>query len=729
MADLGRLLAPRSIAVVGASPDSSVLRGRLTRTLLLHPYAGGVHLVSRSHPEILGHVTRPSLAAIGEPIDLAVVLAPAAAVPDALEEAAACGIGAAVVVASGFAEEGSAEGRALQARIAEIAARHDLAVMGPNSEGYVNAALGLCPTFSPVCDAPLEAEPWGSEMFGSLAIVAQSGALGFGFFDLALQRGLPVSHVITTGNEVCLGLDDYLEWLLDSTDAAAFALFVEDVRDGPRFMKLAERALDERRPIALAKVGASEAGGRSAVSHTGALAGSDAAYEAVFRRLGMARARGMDELIDTAAALARWRHMPPAGRRVGIASSSGGAAGWLADVCTGEGLEVPLLDPAARARIDAVLPPYGSSANPVDATAQAIYRVGYAGFIEMLASAGNVDTVAMVSTLKSTRIVEAEREALAVASRAVEKPVVMWSYTTPVPLSREIVTRAGIPIMATMESAARALVALDRYGRAVARRGAVSPPPPRANAAVAARLAAGGQVLCEALAREVLAAWGLPVGRAELAADAAAAVAAWRAFGGPVALKLQSPDLPHKTEAGGVRLGLDSSEDVAGAFADILTAAQRHAPDAQVLGVLAQPMAAEGIEMIVGTRHDERFGPMVLVGLGGILAEIIGDTMLRPAPVTVAEAYEMIAGLRGARVLQGVRGRPPADTGALAELVAAVSCLAVAHGEAIAEIDLNPVIVHVHGLTLADALIVGAPPLDKADRAVPTGGCHDTGAQ
>jgi acyl-CoA synthetase (NDP forming) len=725
---LGRLLAPRSVAVVGASPDGSVLRGRLTRTLLLHPFAGTVHLVSRSHPEILGRATLPSLSAIDVPVDLAVVLTPAAAVPDALEEAAACGIGAAVVIASGFAEEGSAEGRAMQAQIAEIAARHDMAVMGPNSEGFVNAALGLCPTFSPVCDVPLEAEPWGAEMFGSLAIVAQSGALGFGFFDLALQRGLPVSHVITTGNEACLGLDDYLEWLLDSTDAAAFALFVEDVRDGPRFMKLAERALDERRPIALAKVGASEAGGRSAVSHTGALAGSDAAYEAVFRRLGVARARGMDELIDTAAALARWRHMPPAGRRVGIASSSGGAAGWLADVCTGEGLEVPLLDPAARARIDAVLPPYGSSANPVDATAQAIYRVGYAGFIEMLASAGNVDMVAMVSTLKSTRIVEAERETLAVASRAATKPVVMWSYTTPAPLSREIVTRAGIPVMATMENAARALVALDRFGSAIARRGVPPAPPPRADAAVAVRLEADGPVLCEAVAREVLAAWGLPVGAAELATDAAAAVAAWRAFGGPVALKLQSPGVPHKTEAGGVRLGLDDSEDVAEAFEGILAAARRHAPDAELLGVLVQPMAAEGVEVIVGARHDVRFGPMVLVGLGGILAETIGDTVLQPAPVTAAEAREMIAGLRGARVLQGVRGRPPADTAALAELVAAVSGLAAAHGEAIAEIDLNPVIVHERGLTLADALIVGVLPLDKPGRAVPTGNDHDTGA-
>lgn len=696
--------------MVGASPDESVLRGRLTRTVLLHPYPGTIHLVSRSHGEILGRRTAPSLAALGEAVDLAVVLAPAAAVPDTLEEAAAAGIAAAVVVASGFAEEGSTEGRALQDRVAAIARRTGMAVMGPNSEGFVNTALRLCPTFSPVLDDPFDDAPWGAEAFGSLAIVAQSGALGFGLYDIARSRGLPVSHVVTTGNEASLGLNDYLEYLLDCTDAAAFVLFVEDVRDGPRFMALARRALGERRPIALAKVGASEAGNRSAISHTGSLAGSDAAHEAVFARYGIARARGMDELVDMAAVLARFRNLPPSGRRVGIASSSGGAGGWLADICSGEGLEVPELDSVARARIDAVLPSYGSSANPVDATAQAILKVGYAGFIDLMERAGNVDMVAMVSTLKSTRIAAAERETLPAVGHAVTKPVVMWSYTKPAPLSLEVAMRSGIPVMTTMQTAARALAALESYGRAAATKEAHPAPVSRA---VGTRLAVAGPVLCEAEARQVLADWGIATGPARLAGDAAEAVEAWHAMGGPVALKVQSADLPHRTEAGGVLLGCDDADAVERGFDQVMTAARRHAPHARLLGVLVQPMAPPGVEVIVGTTRDARFGPMVLVGLGGIFAEVLRDTALAPAPVSGEQARAMIEGLKGAPLLQGARGRPPADVGALARLVAQVSALASAHRDTIAGIDLNPVIVHAAGLSIADALLV-CTPLDKA---------------
>lgn len=696
MVDLTPLLAPASVAIVGASCDELTLRGRLTHTMLQHPFRGRLHLVSRSRSTILNRPTAPSLSAIGESIDLAVLLVPASAVAEALEEAGRCGIGAAAVIASGFAEERGQNGAALQREITEVARHHGILLNGPNSEGFVVPASGLAPTFSPVLDQPLPEAVWGESMFRPLSIIAQSGALGFGLYEIARHKGLPVGHVITTGNEACLSVCDYLEHLLDHGDEGAFVLYVEEIRDGRRFMALARRALVEGRPITLAKSGVSEAGRRSAISHTGALAGSDSVYDAVFRRLGVARADGMEELVDIAAAFARYVPCQrPEGRRIGIASSSGGAAAWFADACVSTGLEVPTLDAASRARIDPLLPSYGSSANPVDATAQAIYPVGYAGFIAILSESSSVDMVGLVATLRATTIMERDSGKLA-------KPAVMWSYTIPARESMEIAARAGVPLMADMRHAARALSALADHAEAFHASMAPFNEPPGPIPDLSKRRG----VLCETEAREVLSSGGIPVGPAELATSADEAVAALRRFERPVALKAQSPDVPHKSDFGAVVLGLSDEEAVRTAYRNILDDILASFPAAELRGVLVQPMAEPGVETIVGSMTDPTFGPIVLVGLGGILAESLRDFALSPAPVGEAEARAMIDQLRGSSLFAGARGQPPADTEALVALVVRVSALAMAHHDRIAEIDLNPVIVQEHGLTLADALIV-----------------------
>ena len=703
MVDLNALLAPASVAIVGASADELTLRGRLTHTMLMHPYPGRLHLVSRSRSAILDRPTVPSLTAIGEPIDLAVLLVPASVVAKALEEAGRCGVCAAAVIASGFAEEQGQAGAVLQRKIKDVARHHGILLNGPNSEGFVVPARGLAATFSPVLDSPLPDAVWGEAMFRPLSIIAQSGALGFGLYEIARHKGLPVDHVITTGNEACLDVCDYLEHVLDHGDAGVFVLYVEEIRDGRRFMALARRALIEGRPIALAKSGVSEAGRRSAISHTGALAGSDSVYDAVFRRLGIARAGGMEELIDIAATFARYIPCQrPEGRRIGIASSSGGAAAWFADSCVSTGLDVPALDAVTRARIDPLLPSYGSSANPVDATAQAIHAVGYAGFIEILSESSSVDMVAQVATLGTTKIMERESGKLAAVSRRLAKPAVMWSYTIPARRSIEIAARAGVPLMTDMRHAARALAALADHTEAL--HTGVAPfdelPDPVPN------LSENRVVLCEAEAREVLSACGVPAGPAELVTSPEAAVAAWRRFERPVALKAQSPDIPHKSEIGAVALDLSDEAAVRAACQTILDNVLTSSPTAELRGVLVQPMADPGVETIVGSVTDPTFGPTVMVGIGGLFAENLRDFVLSPAPVDEAEARAMIGRLKGASLFAGGRGRPPVDTEALAALIVRVSSMAMAHNNRIVEIDLNPVIVQARGLTLADALIV-----------------------
>ena len=703
MVDLRALLAPASVAIVGASADELTLRGRLTHTMVMHPYPGPLYLVSRSRSTILDRPTVPSLTAVDEPIDLAVLLVPASAVAETLEEAGRCGVRAATVIASGFAEEQGQAGTVLQRRIRDVARHHGILLNGPNSEGFVVPARGLAATFSPVLDRSLPEAVWGETMFRPLSIIAQSGALGFGLYEIARHKGLPVDHVITTGNEACLDVCDYLEHVLDHGDAGVLVLYVEEIRNGRRFMALARRALIEGRPIALAKSGVSEAGRRSAISHTGALAGSDSVYDAVFRRLGIARAGGMEELIDIAATFARYiPRQRPEGRRIGIASSSGGAAAWFADSCVSTGLDVPALDADSRARIDPLLPSYGSSANPVDATAQAIYAVGYAGFIEILSESPSIDMVAQVATLGTTKIMERESGKLAAVSRRLAKPTVMWSYTIPARRSIEIAARAGVPLMADMRHAARAMAALADHAEAF--HASMAPfnelPDPIPNPS------GNGVVLCEAEAREVLSSCGVPVGPAELAASPEAAVSAWRRFERPVALKVQSPHIPHKSDIGAVALDLSDEAAVRAAYRKVLDNVLTSSPTAELRGVLVQPMADPGVETIVGSVTDPTFGPMVMVGLGGLFAETLRDFVLSPAPVDEAEARAMIGRLKGASLFAGTRGRPPSDTEALVALIVRVSTVTLARNNHIAEIDLNPVIVQAHGLTVADALIV-----------------------
>ena len=712
-AGLAALLSPRVVAVVGASPDPSILRGRTLKVMRAHAFAGRIYPVSRRHAEVQGLAAFPSVADIPEPVDLAVLIIPAAEVPAELERCAQAGVRAVLVLASGFAEEPAGAGAALQARIAEIARRRGIVVCGPNSEGFANLATGLCPTFSPVLEGPQPAHAGGAR----LAVVSQSGGVGFSFLDRGRPRGLAFSHVVTTGNEACLDCFDVVEHLLDEGEASVFLLFLEAIRNAATFRRVAARALAAGKPIVVSKIGASEAGRRAAASHTGALAGEHEVYRALFRRYGVIECADADAMLDVAAGFARYGDRLPAGRRVGIATASGGAGGWLADACAAEGLELPELEPAARARIDAHLPSYGSSRNPVDGTAQAVRTLGYAELARMVSLSERVDAVVSVVSARSSETLEKERERLASLARESVKPVLVWSYTLPAAESARVLAEAGLPLYTSMRGCARALAAMAAYRarrEQVLRTQAAPPAPDPARAArVATRLkaaaarAAGG-ALAEHEAAALLAEYGVRTPAARLATSEDEAAAAAAALGSAVALKVQSSDLPHKTDAGAVALGVAGEAAVREAHARILAAARRHAPRARIDGVLVQRMAPPGREMIAGIKVDPTFGPMVLAGFGGVDVETLRDAALAPLPLGRDEARELVDSLRGRALLEGTRGRPPADVDAFVELLVALGAFAADHAERIAEVDLNPVLLHARGegATAVDALIV-----------------------
>jgi acetate---CoA ligase (ADP-forming) len=716
MPDLGALLWPRTVALVGASADAESLRGRILKVMRGHAFAGKLCPVSRSSAEVLGLKAYPSIADLPEPADLAVIIIPAKHVAEELERCGKADVKSAVVLSSGFAEAPGAEGAGMQAEIRAIARRYDMAVMGPNSEGFANTANNLCPTFSPAMEAGDRPLLPAGRPRGQLAVMAQSGGIGFAFFDHGRARELSFRYIVTTGNEACLEVLDFADFILDEGKTDALLLLLEDIKSPETFRRVAEKALRTGKPLIVNKIGQSQAGVRAAASHTAALAGEYAAYQAMFQRYGLIEGGDLGEMVDFAAGFLAWGSRLPLGRRVGICTASGGGGGWMADACVAAGLEVPELDGATRRRIDEHLPAYGTSQNPVDATAQAAAKIGYAGLAGLVAPSPAVDGLIIVMTGRNPHNLERQKEALARLAAETTKPILMWSYTLPAPRSVEILSEAGYPLYTGIQTCARTMRAMANY-RALRER-FLRPIEVRSRlasdkAGAKAALAAADGVLCEWDARPILARYGIGTNSlGTLASSGEEAVAAAKGLGGTVALKVQSPDILHKTEAGAVALGLHSPQQVGAAYARVLASAKRHAPTARILGVLVQPMAPPGREVILGIKRDATFGPLLMVGLGGVQVEILKDVAMAPVPLAPGEARVLLSRLKGAALLEANRGAPPADVDALVELMVRLSQLAADHAGAIAEIDLNPVLVHEcgKGVSVVDALIVKGLP-------------------
>ena len=606
----------------------------------------------------MGLKAYPSIADLPTPADLAILIIPAQHVPAELERCGKAGVRSAVVLSSGFAEAVGGDGAGLQDEMRAIAKRYGMAVMGPNSEGFANTAAALCPTFSPAVE-PSERPllPQGRER-GQLAVIAQSGGIGFSFFDHGRAKELAFRYVVTTGNEACLDTLDFADFILDEGKVSALLMLLEDVKSPDSFRRVAEKALKAGVPIIVNKIGQSEAGMRAAASHTAALAGSYDAHRAMFQRYGLIEGRDLGEMVDIAAGFVAFGSRLPAGKRVGICTASGGGGGWMADACTAAGLEVPQLDAATRAKIDVHLPAYGTSQNPVDATAQALHKIGYAGLARFVVESPSVDSVIVVMTARNAANLERQREAmtqLAAETAQAHPAVELHAAGAGVGEAPE---RSRLPAFhrhsklrphdardGRLPGAARAVPAPDRGARAVrcgSRRCAKGARGSRPDA-----LRVGGAADPGGLRHRI---------EQTRASWRTARMLRWlrrEKIGGAVALKVQSPDIVHKTEAGAVALNLVGADAVRTAYARVLGNALRAVPNARVLGVLVQPMAAPGREVILGVKRDATFGPMLMVGLGGVQR---GGVQGRGAGAAAAERR------RRARHAGPAQGRAAAGT-------------------------------------------------------------------
>jgi acyl-CoA synthetase (NDP forming) len=712
MPDLRPLLSPKSIAIVGAAADDTI-RGRLTKQLIEHRFDGPIYPVTRSQSEVLGHKAYRSVADLPEAVDLAVVVVPAAHVISTIEQCGAKGIPAAVIISSGFGEEKSEEAAQRDAELRAVAERTGMAICGPNSEGLVNPLRPLVATFSPVFhDASMPLLPATSKA-RPIAVSCQSGALTFSFLSRGQSRQLKFTTQVSSGNQTILEAHDYIEAALDSGAADIFLVYLEGIRQPARFRAVADKAAKAGKPLIVAKVGRSDAGRRAAASHTGALAQSGAIDDAMFRHHGIIRGEDIDHMIDVAAAFAFCKL--PKGNRVAIITGSGGSAVWMADILSAHGLEVPELEADLQAKIMAMLPSYASALNPIDATAQAIGAVGYKPIVELVRQSKRIDTILLISSVANETTAKKRADELAGTVDETELPILMATYTTATPGALAAFAEVGIPCYTSMPSCARSIKALVDYAkfqRRIATRAASAQTTPTVRATVGKALTESGPVLTEIASKALLAAYGmkrvpefLATGEDD-ASEAAMRIAS--ETGGAVALKVQSPDIVHKTEAGAVLLGLSGDAAVREGYRSVLARARAAHAGAKIDGVLVQAMARRGQEIILGITRDPAFGPMLMVGLGGIHVEVLKDVAFAPVPLSPEEASALIGELNGAALLDGVRGAKPSDKAALVELMVALSRFAADHADQIAEIDLNPVIVHEagEGLSVVDALIV-----------------------
>ncbi len=710
--NIGALLNPKTVAIIGAAPKGQGIRGRIMEVLTAHPYKCKLFPVSRNLPEVQGLQAYPSIEECPEPVDLAIFCIPAKFVAAELERCGKAGVKAAIIISSGFSEEPGEAGAKMQSELRVIADRYGMAVNGPNSEGYTNFETSFCPTFSPAVVPSGVALMPDHLSNGRIAVVAQSGGMGFAFYDRGRPKEMAFNYVITTGNEACLEIFDYVEYLIDEGKTDAFCLLIEDVKTPATFKRVAEKALRAGIALVVNKIGKTDAGARAAASHTAALAGSYASFQALARHYGLIEGNSLEEMVDIAQGFLAWKGRMPAGKRVGICTASGGGGGWMADTCLQHGLEVPTLDVATRATIDPLLPSYGTSQNPVDGTAQAVRQLGYGGMASLVLASPVIDGIVVVMSGRAAEHLVHEAGKLAELRKSSPKPILMWSYTLPAAESVKVLSECGYPLFTNMQHAVitmRAMADWQAHRVRFLARSTAKISGSTARRKVADLLAGDGDVMTEAEAKPVLAAYGIGTTAAEkLVQTREAAIAAAKALGKSVALKVQSPDILHKTEAGAVALNARTPDEAGAAFDKVMTAARKYAPKAKIQGVLVQAMAEKGHEVILGINRDPHFGPMLMLGLGGIHVEVLRDVAFAPVPLTADDAQGLIGRLKGAGVLDAHRGQPAADKAALVDLIVRLSQLADDHAEDIAEIDLNPVIVHAEGkgATIADALIV-----------------------
>ena len=692
------MLRPNSIAVVGVSPQANSAGATVVANVIASSYSGALHIVSRNASEIDGRACLKTVDELPEGVDLVVCTVPRVAVRETIEACVRRKAHAAVVFASGFAELGYA-GRREQDEIAKIAADRGIALLGPNCLGFTNYVDGLGISFAGrSTPEPLEPGP-------AVAVVAQSGAL-MGHFMLAFgARNLPLTYSVSTGNEAGLGIEDFVEYLANDSSTRAIVLFAEQIRRPRDFLAALSRCRASAKPVILFHTGRGVRARESARSHTGAMAGEYEVMRTFASHAGAVVVESLEELVDGAEILARFPKPFTAG--VGVLTVSGAFCGIALDLCGEIGLDVPRLTAETEATLKSVLPRFAVPGNPLDLTTQPIREPELLGkgLAALLADPGIGSVV--VAIMPGAEPGQAVRylNGLHPAIKNPVKPVVLAMMGDVSPLGEEfsaIVRDSGIVLSRSPERSLRAIARVTEYGRIcavsqnVSRCGPVRqfPPVPRGT-------------MCEYAAKQYLARIGIRVPEGEVAQGVQDAIRIAARIGYPVVLKAQHADLKHKSDMGAVAVGLANEADLRQAWVRVIDRVRAARPDLTVERMLVEKMAAPGVEMILGIKRDPGWGPVLLVGLGGIWTETLKDVRLLPADAAERVILSEMARLKSYALLRGARGSPPRDCAALAKIIALVGDLMLARPE-LTEIDINPLIVYSEGqdAVAADALIV-----------------------
>lgn len=702
--DLTKFFNPGSAAFVGATEDLRKFGGRCFRRMLDFGYQGEIYPVNPKYQSVFGRTCYAGISQLPQTPDHVGIVVPAEHVLPVLEQCVARGVPYATVYTSGFRETGTPAGIALEQRIKDIARRGNIRIMGPNCNGFVSFVHVFCMTTTAALAGPRKAP-------GNIGLIAQSGGLGqINVMYRAHELGLGISHQVSCGNQADLDVLDFVEFMANDPHTDVILMAVESIGDGAKLARVARLAAEREKPIVILKLGRTAEGSRAAASHTGAITGSDEVHSAAFRQFGLIRVNDCNELNQMAMLLRQKRW--PRGRRSAAVAASGGHAVLFADLGATLGIQWPTYSTRTVERLNAVLPAFGAPTNPTDlTTASTGNPEKFAQALKAIADDESVDFVVPIFTANSKGEILAGAE---LVNSTAKPAAILWTgkcnddaALTPVALASQ-----GIPVfrdaLACLNAAS---AAMDYSAHLKSVRAAGNARPPAGADAVRVRelLAKRSErTLGERASREALAAYGFDALNGALAHSAEEAVAIASSLRYPVVLKVESPDIQHKTEAGGVRLNLADDAAVLAAYRTIVENAARHDPNARIDGVLVQKMAPTGLELIMGIVRDATFGPVVSVGLGGIHVEVLRDIAHRVAPIDEVQALAMLKELRAYALLEGVRGAAPRDIAAVVAALTRLSWFAHELGNEISELDLNPVLVleRGQGVRFLDALVV-----------------------
>lgn len=706
---LRAMFGSRRIALVGAS-DTSGWSKLIVDSLDKVGFDGTWVPVHPKHSVAFGRPAAPSLSSMGEAVDLAYILAPQRAVEGVLADAAAAGVRNAVVLAAGYSEAG-AKGVELQERLVDIAVRHQMTLLGPNGLGYINASAKVAPYGLGIPTPPKQ---------GGVGVVLQSGALATTVLNLHRERGVGLSLLVSMGNEAMVRAADVMEYLIEDESTKVISLFLEGIRNAERFTALAARALEAGKPIVALKVGSTPAGQRSAAAHTGAVAGDDAVVDAAFRQFGVIRVASLEELVVTSGLLAEGPVL--SGRRMGVITASGGCNDFIVDRASAEGIEIPKLraDTVKRLRAEAV-PDFGSPDNPVDVTGYGLAddsmsaETPFSAALEAVTADPSIDFVLFMGVYTPESGLDDGHDVLDRQTRHLAQimgrspvPVVPISeaFGSLGPYPREFLDRHGIHLLGGMNLGIGAIGHALRWRERRSKGQVPEQWRPALGAQELGALAGLDGPWPEVAGRALLESAGVPVVPATLAARAEDAVAAAAGLGYPVVLKAHAEGLVHKSDIGGVVVGLDSAVSVTDAFTSIARRTRAAMPAAQFDGVLVSPMRQGGLELLAGITRDPVFGLTLAVGLGGVWVELLRDVGLRLLPASRSDVLELLGELRSAPLLNGHRGAEPVDLGRVADAVTRLCDAATALGPELVSIEVNPFWCRGDQIEALDVLVI-----------------------